>query len=278
MRMKLFFSGRPSAVKYSALPLRSKRKPVWVFLPVVKVAARILPVPIRSPSRQVSSTTALKRSPGCTSLKSMSYLKISSVITAMAAGLSPALRPAAYSELSISALVTASRVVVARSSTFSWILSPSRASSTRWVGPRSKRKPRSCRSPSMRKPNSVPGRRRVSASRLAGVSRIRCRVADGTPMSSNTSPRVCPDSTWTTSQNAPASRSADLMVSGGNCSGKVALACEAGCNCAEKPGTMVASSTPRVRNRLACSQCWRVQRVLKAAGKRSFNLRCRVRW
>ncbi len=60
--------------------------------PVLKVAARILLVSMRSPSRQVSSMTTLKRSPGCTSLeKSMSYLKISSVIVLMAEGDRPAL-------------------------------------------------------------------------------------------------------------------------------------------------------------------------------------------
>ncbi|MNN30163.1 hypothetical protein D3C81_1438030 [compost metagenome] len=95
-RMKLFFSGRPLRSKYSDLPLRSKRKPVYVLPPVVNVAASTLLVSMRSPSRQVSSITTLKRSPCFRSLeKSMSYLKMSSVIVAMAEGDRPALRAAA---------------------------------------------------------------------------------------------------------------------------------------------------------------------------------------
>ena len=53
MRMKAFFSGRPSPVKYSALPLRAKRKPVCSLLPVVKVAASTGPVLISLPFKML---------------------------------------------------------------------------------------------------------------------------------------------------------------------------------------------------------------------------------
>src|SRR5690606_867470 len=250
-----------------------------VLPPVVKLAARMRPPPMRSPSRQTSSTTALKRSPGCTSLKSMSYLKMSSVMTAIEAGLRPALRPAAYSERSISALVTATRVVVARSSTFSRILPPARLSSTRSVGLRSKRKPCSWPSSSSAKASSVPARRRLSGSRLPGCSRIWCITWLGRPIEANSPPRVWPPWISTTSHWCPGWALAGARtVSGGRLSGRVACSCDCGSGWAEKPGMMVATSAPRVANRLACSQWRRVQRVLKAAGKRSFNLWCRVRW
>lgn len=61
----------------------------------------------------------------------MSYLKISSVMIATAAGDNPDLPADAYNELLISPLATTVRVVVARSVTFSRTASPSRRSSTR---------------------------------------------------------------------------------------------------------------------------------------------------
>jgi hypothetical protein len=67
--------------------------------PTVKVAAWIGPVPISSPSRQIWSTTTLKRSLAPTSsLKSMSYLKISSVSVAMLLAVRPCWRAERYSE------------------------------------------------------------------------------------------------------------------------------------------------------------------------------------
>src|SRR5690606_13142274 len=63
LRMKLFFNGRPSAVKYSPLPSRSKRTAVNGLPLAVNTAAVTGPLRISSPSRQVCSTTTLKRSP-----------------------------------------------------------------------------------------------------------------------------------------------------------------------------------------------------------------------
>src|SRR3546814_3793347 len=93
MRTKALGSGRPAALKDSALPPRSKRKPLCMSPCAVNVAARIGPLLIISPSRQVCSTTTEKRSLAATSvLKLMSYLKISSVMLRMLLPDSPSLR------------------------------------------------------------------------------------------------------------------------------------------------------------------------------------------
>ena len=82
--------------------------------------------------------TALKRSLEPTSeLKSMSYLKISSVSVVMLLPLMPSLRAEWNSDLPTSPLITTVRVSVGRSMTFSLTVSPASDSSTRWVSSRS---------------------------------------------------------------------------------------------------------------------------------------------
>ncbi|MCW0416976.1 hypothetical protein NB689_002730 [Xanthomonas sacchari] len=218
--------------------------------------------------------TTLKRSPGCRSLsKSMSYLKISSVIVAIADGDSPALRAATYSELVISPLVTTVRVLVSRSITFSLMSSSSSDSSTRWVASRSKRRARRSPVVARSKPISAPGRSLVSASCVPGWSSTRCITVAGRPSFSNTEPRVCPDSIRTTCQlSVIAACCCWASEIGGNGSASVACVVCSGTSMAlEKPGTIVATIAPMVANRLAWIQ-WR--RVQRPAGRCSFNLRC----
>ena len=182
MRMKLRLSGRPSAVKYSALPLRSKRKPECSLPPTVKVAACTGPVPISSPSRQIWSTTTLKRSLAPTSsLKSMSYLKISSVSVLMLLPDRPCLRAERNSERPTSPLSTTVRVSVGRSITCLLDV----VAAQRHLDAMGRRRGRSAAcaaapSTGRSKPSTVPGLSRVSDVLRAGLRRARrCMVAAG---------------------------------------------------------------------------------------------------
>lgn len=151
----------------------------------------------------------------------MSYLKMSSVIVAIADGDSPARRAAAYSELVISPLVTTVRVEVSRRVTFSLMSSPARLSSTRLSASRSKRMLRRSPDSGMSKAISAPGRSLVSASRAPGCSSTRCRVVAGMPALSNRSLRVWPRWMRSTCQLSPGTCCWRAMVNGGSGSARL---------------------------------------------------------
>jgi len=151
----------------------------------------------------------------------MSYLKMSSVIVAIADGDSPARRAAAYSELVISPLVTTVRVDVSRLVTVSLMSSPLRLSSTRLSASRSKRMLRRSPDSGMSKAISAPGRSLVSDSRAPGWSSTRCRVVAEMPALSNRSLRVCPRCTRSTCQLSPGICCWRAIANGGNGSARL---------------------------------------------------------
>ena len=265
MRMKLFFSGRPSEVKYSGLPLRTWRKPVCSLPSMVKAAARTAPVFSSSPSTHIWSTTTLKRSSASRSeSKSMSYLKISSVIWSRCAPLSPSLRAERNSEPPTLPLSTTVRTSTSRLSTVSRTASPVSSSCMRWPSPRTKRSARSLPLTGRSTDSWVLGVTWPIAAFAPGCASTRCRSAAGMPSCSNRCLSEAPRRTVTACQLSPRLPFCRASDSGGSFSDRVWMGVAGvGCSTVSKPGTMVPSRPTMVATKLACAHWRRVQRPLK---------------